>query len=72
MDNYKYDEDQMRPKMIEMLYKIRREAAKYRDFCDIDYWTAQNNHKNTTYFDEESKKYEEIIRGIDEIIDILR
>ncbi len=72
MDNYKYNEDQMRPKLIEMLYRIRREAAKYRDICDIDSWTARNNHENTAYFDEEAKKYEEIIRGIDEIIDILR
>lgn len=72
MDNYKYNEDQMRPKLIEMLYKVRREAAKYRDFCDSDMWIAKNVHKNSVYFEEESDKYDEIIREIDKIIDILR
>lgn len=73
MDNYKYNEDQMRPKLIEMLYKVRREAAKYRDFCDFDELLEETNNGKVSYFlKSESIKYSEIIVKIDEMIDILR
>lgn len=72
MGDFKYDMDQMRPKMIEMLYKIRREAAKYRDYCDFDELLEENNNGKESYFlKNESNRYSEIIDKIDEMIDIL-